>query len=104
MHDHLPNVFRLTLRDDSLAPGLRQGDYAEFQRDLVELVATGDWVLIRASDGLHHLREFISLGAEGWVGAPVNKSGAYHAITSQSGASIEAIYIAGGVVGRKSQR
>jgi len=103
MHD-LPNVFRLTLRDDSLAPDLRQGDYVELQRDLAASAVTGDWVLVRAADDQHHLREFIALGAEGWVAAPVNKAGKHQAITSQSGAVVVAVYIAGGVVGRKSRR
>lgn len=99
----LPNVFRLTLIDDSLAPDLRRGDYVELQRDLAGSAATGDWVLVRAADGQHCLREFIAIPGGGWVAVPVNTSG-HQAVTSQSGATVVAVYIAGGVVGRKSGR
>lgn len=97
MHD-LPNVFKLTLRDDSLAPKHLHGDFVELQRDLVPMA--GDWVLVRTGNGEHQLREFVDLGAQGWAAAPVNKPG--EAITATAGASVIAVYIGGGVSGRMS--
>lgn len=102
MHDQLPNVYRLTLRDDSLAPDLRQGDYVELQRDLAGSAATGDWVLVRTARGEHLLREYIGLGGGEWAAAPVGQAG--ETVTSQSGAVVVAVYVGGGVSGRMSQR
>lgn len=102
MHD-LQNSFKLTLRDDSLAPKHLRGDFVELQRDLVPMAR--DWVLVRTVDGEHHLVEFIDLGAEGWVGVPVNKvQDMPQAITSRAGAAVVAVYVGGGVSGRMSGR
>lgn len=96
----LPNVFKLTLQDDSLAPKHQRGDFVELQRDLAP--AAGDWVLVRIAHDEHTIRSFIDLGTEGWAAAPINKPG--EAITSKSGASVVAVYIGGGVSGRMSSR
>lgn len=100
MHDQLPNVFELTLRDGSLSPKHEAGDYIKLRRDLEP--ANRDWVLVRAASGKHLLREFISLGGGEWAAAPVGQAG--ETVTSQSGAVVVAVYVGGGVSGRMSQR
>lgn len=70
MEHELPDVFSVTIEDDSMAPRVRRGDVVRFSRDVAP--RPGDGVLVRDTAGRWFFRIYRERRPGEWEAHPLN--------------------------------